>query len=103
MEDFDKAEESYNRALNIEFDAYAILGLALIYKQKGKYREAIDSLEGLLKNDPKNSRLYLEIAECYIHLDMKKKALEVLAGFQTLGLRNSYIAEMYEVLRKDLQ
>jgi tetratricopeptide (TPR) repeat protein len=102
MGEYDDAEVSYKKALNIEFDAYAILGLALIYKQKGKYQEAIESLEGLLKNDTKNSRLYLEIADCYIRLDLKKKAFEVLTSFQNLGIRNSYISEMYEILRKDL-
>ena len=101
--DYDQAEEYYKKALNIEFDSYAILGLALINKQKGNHQEAIDSLEGLLKNDPKNSRLYTEIAECYSRMGRKKHALEVLTELQHTGVRNSYAAELFETLRKDLQ
>ncbi len=100
---FDEAEENYKKALNIEFDAYAILGLALINKQKGKYAEAIESLSGLLKNDQKNARLYLEIAECHVRLGQKRKAYETLSAFMSLGLRNSYVNEMFEKLRRDFQ
>ena len=94
MGDFDKAEAYYKSALNIEFDEYAILGLALISKLRGNHRDAIDSLEGLLKNDVKNHRLYTEIAECHIKLGEREKALEILAEFQQLGIRNGYVSDM---------
>ena len=58
MGDQDTAEEYYQKALNIEFDHYAVLGLALINKGKGNYREAITSLDQLLRQDPKNHRFY---------------------------------------------
>lgn len=103
MGDFADAEISYKKALNIEFDAYAILGLALIYKQKGNYQDAVESLQGLVKNDSKNSRLYLEIADCYIRLGQKKRALETLTSFMNQGIRNSYVSEMYDNLKRDLQ
>ena len=100
---FKEAEESYQKALNIEFDAYAILGLALINKQQGKYVEAIDSLEGLVKNDQKNARLYMEIAECYIRIGQKRRAYETLSSYLSLGLRNSYVSEMFENMKRDYQ
>jgi len=100
MGDYDNAEEYYRKALNIEFDVYAILGLALINKARGNYEEAIESLYGLLKDDPKNHRLYTEVAECYLALGQKYKALEVLGDFQRLGIRNSYVSSLVEKIRQ---
>lgn len=99
LEEFDKAEEYYSKALNIEFDVYAILGLALINKLRGNYENAIESLKGLLRNDPKNHRLYTEIAECYMLLGDKNKAIETLAEFQKLGIRNTFVSNLLDKLR----
>ena len=98
--DYDKAESYYKSALNIEFDEYAILGLALINKLRGNYTEAIESLNGLLKNDVKNHRLYTEIAECWLKLGDRGKAVEILNEFQQLGVRNSYVQEMLAELTR---
>lgn len=92
--DFDNAEDYYKKALNIEFDAYAILGLALINKEKGNFESAIESLHGLLKNDRKNHRLYTEIAECHLILGQKMKAVEILEEFQKMGIRNIYVTNL---------
>ena len=89
----DEAENYYQKALNIEFDLYAILGLALINKERENYSEAIESLYGLMKDDPKNYRLYSEIADCHMRLSQPKLALEVLTSFQKLGIRNNYITK----------
>jgi tetratricopeptide (TPR) repeat protein len=35
---FDNAVEYYQRALNYEFDMYAVLGLAMVDKHKGNYK-----------------------------------------------------------------
>ena len=88
------------KALNIEFDVYAILGLALINKMRGKYSEAIESLVALMKNDPKNYRLYTEIAECHIRLGQKDKAVAVLQDFQKLGIRNTFVSELLDSIRQ---
>ena len=99
MGEFDNAEDYYKKALNIEFDIYAILGLALINKGRGNYREALESLSSLLRNDSKNHRLYTEIADCYIKLGQKDKALETLMQYQRQGLRNPYVSAMLENLK----
>jgi tetratricopeptide (TPR) repeat protein len=97
----DEAEEYYKRALNIEFDTYAVLGLALINKAKGNYLEALESLTGLLVNEAKNPRLYTEIAECYIELGNKDKAQAILARYLRTGQKNSRISELLDKVKGD--
>ncbi len=100
MEDFDNAEIFYHKALNIEMDVYAVLGLALINKSKGNHREALDSLNGLLFNDPKNHRLYIEIAECHVALGDPHSAVTTLQEFQKQGLRDPMVTEFLDKLRQ---
>jgi tetratricopeptide (TPR) repeat protein len=94
--DYAKAQEYYESALNIEFDTYAIMGLALISKAQAKYDEAISSLQRLKQQDAKNYRIYLELADCYLKMGIKRQAVEILEEFQKLGIRNSQISEMLE-------
>jgi tetratricopeptide (TPR) repeat protein len=96
---YEEAESFYKQALNIEFDVYAILGLALINKLQDKFEDAIHSLYGLMKNDPKNYRLYTEIADCYLSLNQADKAVEVLNQFQKLGIRSNLVADMLDEIR----
>jgi len=81
-----------------EADEY-VLGLALINQEREKYQDAIDSLEKLMKNDPKNARLHHIIAECYVSLKDKGKAMQILSDFLKTGIRNSYISEFLDKLR----
>ncbi|HTX73859.1 MAG TPA: tetratricopeptide repeat protein [Rectinemataceae bacterium] len=100
MEDYEKAVDYYERALNIEFDVYAVLGLAVIARLQGKYQDAIVSLRKLIQNDPKNYRLYLELSLCYQAEGDKQRALETLAEFQRLGIRNIYIQDALSKLQR---
>jgi tetratricopeptide (TPR) repeat protein len=99
MNKFDEAVEYYERALNIEFDTYAVLGLAIVAKAQGKYDEAKGSLERLIQQDPRNYRMYVELADCYLLKGDKFKAVETLETFQKLGIRNNTVAEMLEKLK----
>jgi tetratricopeptide (TPR) repeat protein len=96
--EYERAQEYYENALNIEFDTYAIMGLALISKAQGKYEDAVISLRRLKQQDIKNYRIYLEIAECCLKLGEKRQAIETLEEFQRLGIRNTQINEMLEKL-----
>jgi tetratricopeptide (TPR) repeat protein len=96
---FDKATEFYERALNIEYDTYAVLGLAVVDKAQGKYDDAIQSLKRLIQQDPKNYRLYIELADCRLLNGEKQLAIEVLEEFQRQGIRNNSIMEFLERLR----
>lgn len=93
--DLEKATTYYENALNIEFDVYAILGLAVIARMQGKWDDAITSLKLLVQNDPKNYRIYVELAQCYLAAGQKAQAIETLADFQRLGIKNPFIQEAY--------
>jgi tetratricopeptide (TPR) repeat protein len=99
LEEHENASEYYRRALNIEFDTYAVLGLALIAKAQNKYTDAIDSLRRLIQQDPRNYRLYIELSDCWYRKGEKNQALETLGEFQKQGLRNAKISELLERYR----
>jgi tetratricopeptide (TPR) repeat protein len=98
MNDFIKAQEYYERALNIEFDTYAVMGLALIAKIQGKYDEAGTSLRRLIQQDSKNSRLFMELADCFLKKGDKNQAVEVLEEYHRLGHRDTKVFEMLEAI-----
>jgi tetratricopeptide (TPR) repeat protein len=99
---FDAAVEYYQRALNMEFNTYAVLGLAIVDKYKGKFSEAIASLERLIQQDPKSYRLYIELADCHITNGETKEAVEILEEFQKQGIRNNTVNELLEKLKPAL-
>ena len=96
IKDFDNSRRLYEIALNIEFDTYAVLGLALLAKTNGRFDEAIVSLRRLIQQDKKNHRLYIELADCYLVINDKRKAIEALEEFQKLGIKCVKINEMLE-------
>lgn len=91
--ELDMALKYYEDALNIEFDVYAILGLAVIARLQGKWDDAITSLKMLIQNDPKNYRIYLELAQCYIAQGQRQQAIDILGEFQKIGIKNPFIQE----------
>ncbi|MDR1971491.1 MAG: tetratricopeptide repeat protein [Treponema sp.] len=99
LEEYEKAVDCYQRALNIEFDTYAVLGLAVVAKAQGRYAEASESLGRLIQQDPKNHRLYVELSECYLKQGEKRRAQETLEHFQQLGIRSQMVAEMLEKIK----
>ena len=100
MGDNDKAAGYYNKALSIEYDVYAELGLALIAKTRGKYNEAIKRLNYLVEKEPKNPRFYVEIAECYERQGEHQRAAEVLEDFRKLGLSSPMVDTCAENLQR---
>ncbi|MDR2481094.1 MAG: tetratricopeptide repeat protein [Spirochaetaceae bacterium] len=96
LKDYENATEYYNRALNIEFDTYAILGLSIIAEINGRIDEAISSLRDLISKDCKNYRPYLELSKCYEKTGDKESAIEALRDFQRLGIRNNIIIKRME-------
>lgn len=93
MQNFKLASEFYNRAMDIDFDIYAALGLALIAKDEGRFEDAVNQLSALLKNEPKNYRLYLDLSDCYLKMNDKSSAIKVLKNFLSLGVKSSLVSE----------
>ena len=96
LNDYERAKEFYEKALNIEFDTYAVMGLAMVSKAQGKFDEAITSMKRLIQQDNRNYRLYIELADCYMKTGDRRKAVEALEDYQKLGIKNLKIAEMLE-------
>ena len=99
--DYKTAAEYYNKAMDIEFDVYAALGLALICKGEGRYEEAAERLQGLIKGDPKNFRFYIDLSDCYVKMNQKSKAIECLKGVSRFGIRSPIISEMLSRLERE--
>jgi len=98
LNNYEKAKDFYERALDIEFDTYAVMGLSLISKAQEKYEDALVSLKRLIQQDNKNFRLYIELSDCYLKMKDKRMAAQVLEDFQRLGIKNEKIAEMLEAI-----
>ncbi len=94
MGELDRAEACYEKALNIEFDVYAILGIALINRRRGAPEEAIRSLTSLMEREPRNPRVYQELAQAYLQMDQRDDALGILKDFKQTGIHNSYVDEL---------
>jgi tetratricopeptide (TPR) repeat protein len=99
--DYKTAVAYYNKAMDIDFDIYAALGLALICKGEGKYAEAIERLQSLIRGDPKNYRLYVDLADCYLKMNQKQKAIDALQDFQAQGVRSQAVNEMLEKIQNN--
>jgi tetratricopeptide (TPR) repeat protein len=98
LNDFEKARDFYEKALNIEFDTYAVMGLALLAKAQGKFDEAVISFKRLIQQDNRNYRLYMELSDCYLKKGDRQKASETLGDFQKLGIKNQKVSEMLDSL-----
>lgn len=78
---YEQAKIYYNKALEIDFDIYAAIGLALICKGEGNFEQAIARFENLIKDDPRNGRLYLDLADCYVAQGRKAEAVKLLENY----------------------
>lgn len=99
LKDYEKAEECYQSALDIDYDSYAMLGLAILRKIQGEYEETITTLNSLMESDKKNYRIYVELADSYLKLNQKDKAREVLLQFQQFGIKNQTVQAMLNTLK----
>ena len=93
MGEIPTAVEYYQKALKIEYDVYAVLGLAIIQKEEGQVDQAIVALEEAIRVDPKNARLYLELASCHETAGDAEAATQVLQRFQSHGAKHPAVSE----------
>ncbi len=90
----DRAQEYYRKALAIDYDVYAILGLALIDRQNGRYDQAITALRELVKREPENPRLVIELAQTLVHAGEPEEAIAALHTFRDTGTANPFVQEL---------
>ena len=98
---YEEAKTYYNKALEIDFDIYAAIGLALICKGEGNNEEAAKRFENLIKNDPRNGRLYVDLAECYTSMNRKQDAIKVLSDYMKMDSRNTAVRNTLDKLQRN--
>ncbi len=49
LNDYENSQIYYKKALDVDFDMFAILGLALLQKEQGRYEEALIAIKSLIK------------------------------------------------------
>lgn len=99
MGELDEAERCYHRALEIDADLYATLGLAIVARTRGETARALDMLETLKESDPDNHRVYIELAATYVQSGSPSDAVRVLESFNARSRPNAYIQELIERYR----
>lgn len=97
---YKEAKQYYTKALEIDFDIYAAIGLALICKGEGNNEEAAERFENLIKNDPRNSRLYVDLSDCYVAMKRPADAVKVLNDYLKIDGRNSQIRNALDRISK---
>ncbi|WP_024654069.1 tetratricopeptide repeat protein [Borrelia persica] len=102
LKDYENAQIYYKKALDVDFDMFAILGLALLQKEQGQYEEALTAIKNLIKTNPKNSILYVNAAECYEALGQVEDAIDILSSFLQLGMKNVTIIDYITNLKKKM-
>lgn len=94
--DFEKAQDSYNKALAIDDTDFSSLeGLANLKYIKQEYNEAIRHYSQALKYDKKSDRLILKIANCHRDISNDKEAL--LGYYQALKLNPKNYYALYNI------
>ena len=73
----------------------------MICKGEGNNEEAAKRFENLIKNDPRNSRLYVDLAECYVSMNRKQDAIELLSNFAKIDNRNTAVRNTLERLQRN--
>lgn len=105
--DYEKAEELFKRAIELNpKNPEHYRGMGCVYEAKGRYNKAVEYYETAVRNttgyenvpiNPKLSDLYMDIGDCYLKLNDKKKALEVL---KCAAEKNPFSIEANAVLHK---
>lgn len=96
---YEKAMPYYKKALNIDYDMYAVLGIALVYKEMHLYNEAINKLNQLRMQKPRHFRAYVEMADCYMCMGQKANAEAILLSYLSMGMSNPMVESKLRAVR----
>ena len=89
----------YKKALNIDYDMYAVLGIALVYKEMKLYNEALNKLNQLRMQKPRHFRAYVEMADCYLCIGQKDNAEAILLSYLKMGMTNPMVESKLRAIR----
>ena len=79
--DLDAARRHYERALAVDFDVYAVIGLARVAGARADYGRAVAILTDLRGREPRNARVAVELADCLLLSGDREGAAKVLRRF----------------------
>ena len=96
--DHDQARRLYQAALDVEFDVWAIHGLAQLARREGRHKEAAESLESLLSADIRLHRLYPDLLDAYDRSGNRSAVQETIERFRRLHPVHPRIVEAFDRL-----
>ncbi|OHD82035.1 MAG: hypothetical protein A2355_18255, partial [Spirochaetes bacterium RIFOXYB1_FULL_32_8] len=96
----DDAEKYYKEALDVDYDYYAILGLAFINIERKDYSKAINILKDAYNRDPGNNRSLYELALCYKESGDYAEGIKVLDKYISTGHVTPIVSELYNELKR---
>ncbi len=77
LDDLNKAAFYYQKAINLEKNSTEPhSGLAFVYSEQGKFKEALAELDLLLKINPNFAMGYFQLGSVYKRLGWKKEAID---------------------------
>ncbi len=79
--DLDAARRHYERALAIDFDVYAVIGLARVAGARADYGRAVAILTDLRSREPRSARVAVELADCLLLSGDREGAAGLLRTF----------------------
>jgi tetratricopeptide (TPR) repeat protein len=90
LELLDEAREFYQRALDVEYDIWAINGLAHLARLEGRPADAAESFERLLRFDPRLVRFLPVLLECYREANNQTGAQATIDRLNRVGSRRPF-------------
>lgn len=94
LKEYDKALSFYERAINIEYDFYAYLGIALTYEQMGNIPKSIEIFNNIENHENNNSRFYYEYIKFCQRNSMKDKAKQLYSFATKHFPDNKYLSSL---------
>ena len=66
---------------------------------EGNFEEAVTRFKNLIRNDPKNSRLHSDLAECYFSMNKKDLAIKTLEDYLKFDGKNAILNNQLQKYR----
>ncbi|UCB46269.1 MAG: tetratricopeptide repeat protein [Spirochaetota bacterium] len=98
--DLKTSRSYYNRALEVEFDYYAILGLSMLDKAEKNYEAATQNLNQLITISGLNTKLALLLSECHVAMNNFDLGIKILGDAVKKGSKSEEIKKRLKLLKK---